>query len=276
VLGFLYLDGHVRAYHGKHKIAKGYLTRARLAVPATTDYWVNDEKGDPLFLVTAEANAAMTKMLIPVLEESRSLLGPDRRITIVFDHGGWSPKLFAKLIAMGFDILTYRKGRVRRVADKRFVLRKARLDGRPVQYLLHDQPVRFLKGKLLLRQVMRLTETGHQTPVLTSRWDLRDIVVAYKMFERWRQENFFKYGRQEFLIDALADYQIKPDNPERLVPNPARKADDSELRKARARLKELKQTYGAAALDYIEGRNPTMRFLALQFSTGLSAGRFLQ
>jgi len=259
VFGFLYLDGHVRAYHGKHNIAKAYLTRARLAVPATTDYWVNDRKGEPLFVVTAEANAQMTHVLIPILEEARRLLGPRRRITIVFDRGGWSPKLFEKLLAMGFDILTYRKGRVRRVAEKRFVLRKAKFDGRPVKYLLHDQPVRFLKGKLRLRQVTRLTDGGHQTPVLTSRWDLRDIAVAYRMFERWRQENFFKYMRQEFLIDALTDYQVEPDDPERSVPNPARKAVDKELRKARSHLDKIKQTYGAAFLDYFDGRTPTTR-----------------
>jgi transposase len=259
VVGFLYVDGHVRAYHGKRAIAKGYLTRTRLAVPATTDYWVNDQKGDPLFVVTAEANAAMTRMLMPILTEARGLLGPRRRITIVFDRGGWSPKLFAKLIAMGFHILTYRKGRCRRVSTKRFVWRKAHLDGRPVKYLLHDQPVRFLKGKLRLRQVTRLSENGHQTPVLTSRWDLRDIVVAYRMFERWRQENFFKYGRHEFLIDALADYQVEPDNPERSVPNPARKAVDRELQKARAHLNSLKQTYGGVFLDYFQGRTPTAR-----------------
>jgi hypothetical protein len=259
VFGFLYIDGHVRTYHGKHVIAKGYDTRTRHAVPATTDYWVNDQKGDPLFVITAEANAAMTRMLTPILEEARVLLGPRRRITIVFDRGGWSPKLFAKLIAMGFDILTYRKGRCRRVSDKRFVWRKANLDGRAVKYLLHDQAVRFLKGKLRLRQVTRLTENGHQTPVLTSRWDLRDIVLAYRMFERWRQENFFKYGRQEFLLDALSDYQVEPDNPDRSVPSPARKAVDTELRKARAHLSKLKQTYGDASLDYVEGRTPTMR-----------------
>lgn len=259
VLGFLYIDGHVRTYHGKHTIAKGYDTRTRLAVPSTTDYWVNDQKGDPLFVVTAEANAAMTRMLGPLLEEVRKLLGPGRRATIVFDRGGWSPKLFLKLLAMGFDILTYRKGRVRRVAEKRFVLQKAKLDGRPVQYLLHDQPVRFLRGKLRLRQVTRLTESGHQTPVLTSRWDLRDVVVAYRMFERWRQENFFKYMRHEYLIDALTDYQVEPDDPERSVPNPARKAVDKELRKARAHFNKMKETYGAAFLDYFDGRTPTMR-----------------
>jgi len=38
--------------------------------------------------------------------------------------------------------------------------------------------------------------------MVTSRWDLRAIVVAHRMFERWRQENFFKYLREEYLIDG--------------------------------------------------------------------------
>jgi DNA-binding CsgD family transcriptional regulator len=184
VLGFLYIDGHVRAYHGKHKVPKAYVTRMHLAAPATTDYWVNDQRGDPLFVVTADANAAMTRMLTPVLREVRELLGPRRHSTVVFDRGGWSPKLFQELLAMGFDILTYRKGRIRHIAEERFTRHKAKLDGRPVEYLLNDQPVRFLKGKLRLRQVTRLTETGHQTPIVTTRWDLRAIVVAHRMFHR--------------------------------------------------------------------------------------------
>ncbi len=56
-----------------------------------------------------------------------------------------------------------------------------------------------------LRQVTRLCDNGHQTQVITNRWDLRDIEVAYRMFERWRQENYFKYMREEFLLDALVD-----------------------------------------------------------------------
>ncbi|MEX2582448.1 MAG: hypothetical protein WD766_04210, partial [Gemmatimonadota bacterium] len=39
----------------------------------------------------------------------RQLVGPDARPTIIFDRGGWSPKLFAELDREGFDILTYRK-----------------------------------------------------------------------------------------------------------------------------------------------------------------------
>jgi len=259
VLGFLYVDGHVRAYHGKRTIAKTYLTRTRTAGAGTTDYWVNDQKGEPLFVVTAEANAAMTRMLVPILEEVRPLFSARRRLTVVFDRAGWSPKLFRQIVAMGIDILTYRKGRCRRVAETRFVRCTARLDGRRVEYWLHDAPVRFLKGTFRLRQVTRLTETGHQTPILTSRWDLRAILVAYRMFERWRQENFFKYMREEFLIDTLTDYAVEPDDPDRVVANPARKAADQRVRAARVQLAHLREAYGATALDYLEGRTATMR-----------------
>jgi len=258
VLGFLYIDGHVRAYHGKHTISKAYVTRMHLAAPASTDYWVNDQRGDPLFVVTADASPAMTRMLMPVLSEVRELLGPRRHSTVVFDRGGWSPNLFRDLLAMGFDILTYRKGRTRHIAEKRFTWHQARLDGRRVKYLLHDQPVRFLKGKLRLRQVTRLTQTGHQTPIVTSRWDLRAIVVAHRMFERWRQENFFKYLREEYLIDALADYQVEPDDPNRSVPNPARKAVEKEIHTVRVHLRKLRQNYGATAIDYVHGRTRTV------------------
>ncbi|HEX2696886.1 MAG TPA: hypothetical protein VHM28_04210, partial [Anaerolineales bacterium] len=206
VLGFLYVDGHVRAYHGRHPLPKAYVSRRRLAAPATTDYWVNDRRGDPLFVVTAEANAAMTRILPSLLGKVRELLGPKRKATVVFDRGGWSPKLFRKLLGLGFDLLTYRKGRTRRIAEARFTEHKAKLDGRRVKYLLHDQAVRFLKGKLRLRQITRLTPNGHQTPIVTSRWDLPAVHVAYRMFERWRQENFFKYMGEEYLIDALVDY----------------------------------------------------------------------
>jgi Transposase protein len=176
-----------------------------------------------LLVVTGEVDAALTKALPRLLREVRDLVG-ERRVTIVFGRGGWSPKLFDMMIKGGFDLLTYRKGRRRRINERRFIARHAELDGCRVDYLLHDQPVRFLKGKLRLRQVTRLCDDGHQTQVITSRWDLRDIEVAYRMFERWRQENFFKYMREEFLLDALVDYRIEPEDPTRSIPNPERRA----------------------------------------------------
>jgi transposase len=259
LMGFLYVDGHVRAYHGQRPIAsKAYVARRHLAMPASTDYWINDRSGDPLFVITGEVNAALTKAFPRLLREVRDVIG-ERRVTIVFDRGGWSPKLFNTIIKDGFDVLTYRVGRCRRIHERRFIRRRAELDGCWADYLLHDQPVRFLKGKLRLRQVTRLCDNGHQTQVITSRWDLRDVEVAYRMFERWRQENFFKYMREEFLLDALIDYQIEPEDPTRTIPNPERRALDKEIQAARADLARLEREYGAAAASNAEQCRPTMR-----------------
>ena len=94
-MGFLYVDGHVRAYHGQRAIAsKAYVARRHLAMPASTDYWINDRSGDPLLVMTGDVDAALTKALPRLLREVRDLVG-ERRVTIVFDRGGWSPKLFA-------------------------------------------------------------------------------------------------------------------------------------------------------------------------------------
>ena len=44
-----------------------------------------------------------------ILPEIRPLVGV-RRVTVVFDREGWSPKFFQELHTQGFDVLTYRKG----------------------------------------------------------------------------------------------------------------------------------------------------------------------
>lgn len=257
-LGFLYVDGHVRVYHGQHRLPKAHVARMRLSMPATSDYWVNDSAGDPLLVITAEANAGLAKMLPEVLKQVRTLLGK-RRVTVVFDRGGFSPKLFQQILATGFDILTYRKGRRPRIPRKRFQPCQTRLGGTVTQYLLADQEVRLLKGKLRLRQLTRLAEDGHQTPILTSRRDLPAAQVAYWMFNRWRQENFFKYLREEYALDALADHAVVPDDATREVPNPAWAAADARLRQAYAHLERLQAEYGLEASNNIESRRRTMR-----------------
>lgn len=259
MLGFLYVDGHVRVYHGKHRIPKAHVPQLRLAVPGTTDYYVNDKQGEPLFVVTAEANAGMVKMLLQLTPRIRELVGEKRRPTIVFDRGGWSPKLFVQLLGQRFDVLTYRKGRIDKIAERLFKTTKARINGRQVSYLLHDTRVALLGGDLRLRQVTRLTDGGHQTSILTSRVDLNAIEVAYRMFERWRQENFFKYMREEFAIDALAEHAAEPDDPTRTVPNPVRRAMDNQVTAARVAEGKLAQEYGHAALDNPEALRPTTR-----------------
>lgn len=257
-MGFLYVDGHVRVYHGHHRLPKAHVARMRLSMPATSDYWVNDRAGDPLFVVTAEANAGLVKMLPEILAEIRVLVG-SRRVTVVFDRGGFSPRLFQQILAAGFDLLTYRKGRWRRLPARGFHTRRLRHEGRTFTYVLADQEVRLLHGKLRLRQVTRRSDNGHQTPILTSRRDLSAARVAHGMFDRWRQENFFKYLREEFALDALVEYATVPDDPAREVPNPAWARVEAQLQAALAQLECLQAQYGLQALANEEELRRTMR-----------------
>jgi hypothetical protein len=66
------------------------------------------------------------------------------------------------------------------------------------------------RRRLHLRQVTRLDDDGHQTQVITSRWDLPAIEGAHRLFSPWRQENFFKYLREEYALDVLVDYGVEP------------------------------------------------------------------
>jgi hypothetical protein len=259
-LGFLYVDGHVRPYHGhQHRLPEAHVARRRLCLPATTEFFVNDQQADPVFLVTAPANDGLLRMLrTEVLPELRRHLGSARRVTVIFDREGWSPTFFAELLRDGFDLLTYRKGKSRRWPAAAFAEVKGTVGGRTVQYTLAEKRVRLRNG-LKLREVRRLTASGHQTAVLTSRTDLAALDVAARMFARWQQENFFRYLRHSFALDALVTYAAEPADPTRTVPNPQRRQLKRALAKVQQTLTAQEQAYGTQALTNPEGRRPTMR-----------------
>lgn len=254
--GVFYADGHVRAYHGKAKLPKAHLARMRLAMPAEEDTWVADARGDGVLVWNAAPGASLVGELRRVVTEVRALVGPDARPTIAFDRGGWSPGLFAELVAAGFDILTYRKGPKTHEPRSAFVAHVFTDEfGRAHEYLLADRRVRIAykqNGKtryFACRQITRLDPaTGHQTQVLTTRADPDPAPLAHAMFSRWRIENFFRYGRTHYALDALDSYAKVDDDLARLVHNPARRAAKARVEEAAAALAAAREAEGAAAL----------------------------
>lgn len=250
LLGLLYVDGHVRPYHGRaHTLPKTWVPRRRLAMPATTDYWVNDAFGDPLFFVTAPANDGLLAMLDDeILPEIRTLVEPERRVLVVLDREGWSPKRFRRWCEEGFDVLTYRKGSYEPWPEERFTEVEARVCGNPVTYRLAEDRLALL-GDFEVREVRSLDEdTEHQVSIITTQWGLPAVEVAVRMFGRWRQENFFRYMRHEFALDHLPTLAVEPADPTRRVPNPVRKEKDKKLTRLTAELGRLHQAIGEAAL----------------------------
>jgi hypothetical protein len=266
-MGYLYIDGHVRVYAGSRDLQKAHVTRSRIAAPATLETWVNDRNGDPVMVITSELSASLVSEIRRLLPELRALVGEGRRVTIVFDRGGWSPELFEEILAAGFDFMTYRKGKVKKEPTRAFS-EATYIDehGVAFTYDLCDRRIRLrlkkkVEGKktLLVRQVVRRSETGHQTQIVTSRTDIDAACVGYHMFNRWRQENYFRYARAHFALDGLDSYAAAPDDPERSVPNPARKVLQAKLRRARVTLEAAKATIGGAAATNTEVQRRTMR-----------------
>jgi transposase len=273
-IAFLYVDGHVREYHGKAPLSKAKKAQRQVATPAATDTWVNDSNGEPLLVVTSEMNAKLTQVLEPILQEVKTLVPGDRRITVIFDRGGYSPKLFARLIDGGFDVMTYRKGKSGKLPRGRFERQRRKVDGKWVSYWLCDRPrvrVGALRPKrkksagrsspryLWLREVRVLRDDGRQTPILTNRSDLQAAEVAYRTFNRWRQENFFKYMAEEFALDALVEYGAEEVSTEFDRPNPQWSKADKQVRQAKEEVTRLEAELGAEAAKNQEATRPTMR-----------------
>ncbi|MCP5018020.1 MAG: hypothetical protein GY938_22520, partial [Ketobacter sp.] len=103
--GTLYIDGHVRVYHGGlTKPPRRYVSRERLCLRGTTDYWINDAIGRPFFVVEKTVDAGLLKTLrtdiVPRLltdipdqpTEQELSANPQRcRFILVFDREGYSP-----------------------------------------------------------------------------------------------------------------------------------------------------------------------------------------
>jgi hypothetical protein len=234
-VGFLYVDGHTRVYTGTRTIQKTHVARLKFPAPATVETWVSDAEGDPLFVVLAEPSASLASELTRLAPQLRQIVGDGRRVTVCFDRGGWSPTVFADLIAAGFDILTYRKGAIGDLPDTAFTTVEFTDDrSRTRSVDIADGTTELTinegrrKGEVVrLRQVTRRKSDRHgtlrQTHILTSRTDQPAEQVAMRMFSRWREENYFRYARTHFDLDALDTYTATGDDPDRSVPNPVKK-----------------------------------------------------
>jgi transposase-like protein len=273
-LAFLYLDGHIREYTGKAELAKAKKAQRSVATCAATDTWLHDADGLPLLVVTSAMNAGLTAVLEAIVTEAKKLLPAGQRLTVLFDRGGWSPRLFARLNALGVDIITYRKGKRRPLARAHFSEHQVPEAGQEKTYWLCDQP-RARVGRLRprrqrrrpagepeylwLRQITVLREDGRQTVIVTNRTDLTAVEVVRRLFRRWRQENYFKYMEAEFALDALVEYGVEEVSQEVTRPNPERKRVGKERQQARAEVLRLQAQLGAEAEANEEQQRPTMR-----------------
>ena len=251
----LAVDGHVKTYSGrKGKLPKHFVARQKLFLPASVSYWVNALGGSPLLCLHKGLDPKMVKALEGDIVPQLAALGvlpadaPDLTVpepgkpalTLVFDREGWSPALFRRLAQRGIAVITWHKGfkgedwpaaAFHRLAVPVF----GPAGSGETQATLAEQRIELRNG-FEVRQIRRLLDNGRQPALITTHPQLPMAQAAGALFSRWSQENFFKYMRQEFNLDASPTHVLKPADPEARVVNPVRREVEKVIRRLRSRI----------------------------------------
>ncbi len=259
----LYIDGHVRVYHGdKANIPKHYVARQKLCLHATCDYWVNAMNGSPFFLVPKDVDPGLLSVLeneiVPRLEKeipnqpTQDLLDKDpllHRFVLVFDREGYSPDFMHTMKKLRIACLSYNKHPKDDWPVEEFFLRKVKLvSGEVVEMRLAERGL-FLGKKLWVREVRRLVNSGHQTSIISTCYRMEQDILAMGMFARWSQENFFKYMRQHFNLDRLADYSVGELPGETKVVNPKYRCLEGKIKSKTGILSRKNAQFGSITIE---------------------------
>jgi Transposase protein len=261
--GYLYVDGHVRVYHGRQtKLPKRYVARERLCLRGTTDYWVNDALGQPFFSVNAPVNPGLLEIIrreiVPRLEQdvpnqpSEAELEANPwlfRFALVFDREGYSPDFFLEMLKKRIVCYTYRKYQSEDWDRDEFSRHEVKFPNGEVVELELAERGTLLGRKIWVREIRKLTSSGHQTALVTTDFLSDAARIAGSMFSRWSQENFFKYMMQHFGIDKLLEYKTEPIAETTRVVNPAYRELDGKIRSNNSKLARRKAKFGAIVLE---------------------------
>ena len=246
---FLYVDGHVRIYHGsKANLPSKYVSRQKLCLSGTTEFWVNDSTGSPLMVVTGELTEKLQQVIedeiIPQITATGALPAPTAGhpvCTVVFDREAYSIPLFKSLLAKRIAIITYRKN-VKDIWDEKlFETIEIQENGTKKTIRICEQET--LIDGLSLREIRVLTGTGHQTAIVTTNKVITAREVALNMFSRWGQENYFKYMIANYDFDKMISYGVETIDENKEVVNPPHRVIKYQIKKAKEKKKRLEAQF---------------------------------
>lgn len=255
---YFYIDGHVRVYHGdKANLPKRFVSREKLCLSGTTEFWVNDQQGLPLLVVTGELNeklkSAIEEIIPKILKETPPVTQPGEPVfTIVVDREAYEPAWFKKLwTEYRVAIITYRKNVKDEWGKSLFNNTDVQINNINVTMQLCEMGVQL--NELWFREIRKLSDSGHQTSIITTHPSLSMQNTAAKMFSRWTQENFFKYMISDFDFDRMIEYGTEAVNQKKTIPNPEYKTLTYQIKKAR----EKKSRLQASIFQKMENINKT-------------------
>jgi len=224
-----YIDNHLRPYTGKETIRKGWRMQDKRVRPGVTDVYVHDETGNPVLRVADATNGSLTKWLSWVAKTLREMVGPEARMVLAFDRGGAFPEQLAGLRDKGFELVTYERKPYPMLGPSAFYITFTH-DGETLE--ASDALTNLGSGHGRVRRVALRMSDGRQVNLLAvgtlSASELYAILRG-----RWVQENGFHHQVHRWGINQLDGRTTVPCDPDEVIPNPARRRLDRNVRLAR-------------------------------------------
>jgi len=267
IAGVLYIDGHVKIYYGsKTNMPKHFVSRQRLCMSGSIDYWVNDMTGQPYFVVNEAINTGLIdeirNHIVPKLNsdvpnqpsKDQIIQNPLLcKYMLVFDREGYSPDFFYDLWQENIAICTYKKYVKEKWPNHEFSSHQMQMpSGEIHNELLAERGVLLQtstsKKKIWCREVRKLTKSGHQTSIITTNYLMDMETIGAYMFSRWSQENFFKYMMENFGIDTLISYQQEKIDDTKMLVNPQYRKLEAELKKITGQLTRRKAKFATLTI----------------------------
>ena len=265
----LYIDGHIKLYYGQETSPpKRFVSRMRLCLSGTTDYWVNDVLGQPFFVVNKTISNGLIQTIKEDLLDKFNSDVPNQptqdeleenkyisRYMLVFDREGYSPDFFYDLWQERISIATYKKNVTDKWDEAEFTEHTGVLPfGTQKTIALAERGVllqnKGSKKKLWVREIRSNSKSGHQTSIVTTNYTLSIIMIGLYMFARWSQENFFKYMMQEFGIDTLVSYFKEKITDTTFLINPEYRTLENARKKMTSKLNRVKAKFATLTLQF--------------------------
>jgi Helix-turn-helix domain len=242
-----YFDNHVRPYTGHHVVRKGWRMQDRRARPGITDFYVHDQHGSPVFRIDSPQHEPLTSLMPKATMLLRAALGAEERILVAFDRGGAFPTQLAALRDDGLEFVTYERRPFAKLPKRAFTETLTFAEDDVVHWC--EAPDKNLKaGRGRVRRVAVLDNDGRQINVLAISEAPAQWLIGV-MRGRWQQENGFKHGGERWGQNQLDARTVHPCDPAAIIPNPARRRLDRDLKLSRAREGEARRRLALLAPD---------------------------
>ena len=215
-----FYDPHTKHYTGAQNVLKGWCATIRWADKVMQGDYVHSMQGQPIYLENTDNYQDMRTRFMKLVERFRQTLGveSERELTWIVDRGIFSMEIFDWILSQPrLHLITWEKGYQQgswpegKAAHGTLSMdrpRNHRTDLRSYHFEWIEEP--WPKRPQIRRLIVRATNPNDkrvEVSILCDDASRPAASIVWPMFDRWVQENDFKYLDVHFGINQITSYQ---------------------------------------------------------------------